>query len=76
MNTFSDIVLRSHVSNMPTTAAQIYDSEENILFFKKFADIHVKLADYKISLMKEAQDYGTPVTRPLLLHFPKLKAAR
>jgi len=54
MNSISDIVLRSHVSNMPTTAAQIYDSEENILFFKKFADIHVKLAGYKTALMKEA----------------------
>jgi alpha-glucosidase len=76
MNTFSDVILRSHPSNMPTSAAQIYDSEENILFFKKFATIHAKLADYKFKLMKDAQENGTPFTRPLMLHFPSNDTAR
>lgn len=76
MNTFSDVILRSHPSNMPTTAVQIYDSEDNILFFKKFAVIHARLAAYKYRLMHEAEHFGTPFTRPLLLHFPENKRAR
>lgn len=34
------------------------------------------LADYKQSLMREAAEYGTPVTRPLLLHFSHDERAR
>ena len=76
MNTFSDVIMRSHPSNRPSDDAQIYDSVENIQFFKKFADIHRKLADYKIKLMNEAEQDGTPFTRPLMLHFPNDPVAR
>ena len=76
MNTFSDPVLRSHPSNIPDAQSQIYDNKENILFFKKFVDIHVKLADYKMSLMEEASRLGSPFTRPLMIHFPHDAVAR
>jgi alpha-glucosidase len=76
MSTFSDVIMRSHPSNIPLKQAQIYDSIENINFFKKFVDIHVGLSDYKQSLMKETQEKGKPFTRPLLLHFPKDETAR
>lgn len=69
MNTFSDPFLRSHPSNIPEAQVQIYDSEENILFFKKFVEIHVKLADYKLALMDEGSTDGSPFTRSLMLHF-------
>lgn len=42
---------------------------------KKFTEIHVKLAEYKGALMKAAQEKGTPVIRPLLLHWPNLLEA-
>mmetsp|Transcript_17146 Transcript_17146/g.23122 ORF Transcript_17146/g.23122 Transcript_17146/m.23122 type:complete len:171 (+) Transcript_17146:1794-2306(+) len=76
MNTFSDPVLRSHPSNIPEAQSQIYDDAENVAFFKKFVDIHVKLADYKMDLMNEASFKGSPFTRPLLVHFPKDPVAR
>ena len=39
-------------------------------------DIHVKLADYKMDLMNESYEKGTPFTRALMLHFPNDKTAR
>ena len=76
MNTFSDPIMRSHPSNIPEAQVQIYDSVENILFTKKFVEIHVKLADYKMNLMNEAYEKGTPFTRPLMLHYPNDVNAR
>jgi len=76
MNTFSDPILRSHPSNIPEAQHQIYDDNDTILFFKKFVDIHLKLKDYKMDLMKDAEKQGTPFTRPLLLHFPEDATAR
>lgn len=76
MSTFSDVIMRSHPSNIPLDQAQIYDNVENINFMKKFVKIHAALSDYKISLMKEAYESGTPFTRPLLLHFPDDERAR
>jgi len=76
MSTFSDVIMRSHPSNLPDDDFQVYDDDESVLFLKKFTEIHVKLADYKMDLMKEAGEEGTPVTRPLLLHYPDSAAAR
>lgn len=47
-----------------------------MLFFKKFVEIHVKLADYKLDLMREAEEKGSPFTRSLMLHFPNDARAR
>ena len=76
MNTFSDVIMRSHPSSAPDDNYQIYDEDDTILFFKKFVDIHVKLADYKMKLMQEANQKGTPFTRPMILHFPHDARAR
>jgi hypothetical protein len=43
---------------------------------KKFTEIHIGLSEYKMSLMQEANSQGTPVTRPLLLHWPESDTAR
>ncbi len=75
MSTFSDVIMRSHPSNMPETL-QLWSSPRIILHLKKFVDIHVALSDYKQSLVTEAHELGTPVTRPLMLHFPNDKNAR
>lgn len=68
MNTFSDMVMRSHPSNMPE-AYQLWESPEILAHLACFVNIHVALADYKQMLMKDAQNEGTPCTRPMLLHF-------
>lgn len=76
MNTFSDPIQRTHPSNIPEAQVQVYDDDDTCLFFKKFVEIHVQLADYKLSLMNESQRLGTPFTRALMLHFPNDKRAR
>lgn len=38
MSAFSDIIMRSHPTNLPDDNEQIYDSEDNILFMKQFVD--------------------------------------
>ena len=46
MSAFSDIVMRSHPSNLPESE-QLWSKTETLLHLKKFVDIHVELADYK-----------------------------
>jgi len=76
MNTFSDAIMRSHPSNLPDDCYQIWDDDETIEFFKKFAQINVRLADYKAKIMQEVYEDGSPFTRPLLIHFPDDRRAR
>lgn len=47
MSAISDMVMRSHPTNLPEDNRQIYDSDENILFMKRFTEHHIALADYK-----------------------------
>lgn len=76
MSAFSDPIMRSHPSSSPDNNYQIWDDDDTILFMKKFVDLHVKMADYKMQLMQEAKEKGTPFTRPMLLHFPHDSRAR
>lgn len=65
----ADVVMRSHPSNLPE-AEQVWSSSETLQHLKKFVELHVILAQYKRYLMNEAQFFGTPVVRPLMLHYP------
>ena len=76
MSTFCDVIMRSHPSSAPDDNYQIYDEDDSILFMKKFVDLHVRMADYKIALMQEASTKGSPVVRSMLLHFPHDARAR
>jgi alpha-glucosidase len=76
MSTFSDMIMRSHPSNLPDADFQIYNDEAAVNFMAKFVKIHVRLEAYKRSLMVEASTIGTPVTRPLLLAFPDCNLCR
>lgn len=51
MATFSEPIMRSHPTNKPDDVFQIYDNEQELLFFKKFVQIHARLADYKYALL-------------------------
>ena len=76
MSTFCDVIMRSHPSSAPDDNYQIYDEDDSILHMKKFTDLHVRMADYKLALMEEASSEGSPVVRSMLLHFPSDPRAR
>lgn len=76
MTTFSDPIMRSHPSSAPDTNFQIWDDTDSIQFLKKFAEIHIALADFKMYLMKQAYELGRPFTRPMMLHFENDAVAR
>ena len=69
MSAFSDAVFRTHPSNKPKFNAQIWDNPTIAAFFKKFADVHVSLGDYRMGLMKELEKTGIPITRSLMLEY-------
>lgn len=67
METFG-LIMRTHEGTLPLEIPQVYDS--NIVeFFSKFSRIYTLLKDYRISLMKEAEETGYPVIRHLLLEY-------
>ena len=76
MSTFSDMVMRSHPSSSPDKSFQIWDDDETILHMKKFTEIHMALADFKMFLMDQHFSLGSPITRPLMLNFPENQAVR
>uniref|UniRef100_A0A7S3CN65 Glycosyl hydrolase family 31 C-terminal domain-containing protein n=1 Tax=Strombidium rassoulzadegani TaxID=1082188 RepID=A0A7S3CN65_9SPIT len=77
MNTFSDMVMRTHPGLQPSKMYQVYDSDDISQFFARFVHIHSKiLKDYKLQLMKDLQEDGVPPTRSLLLEFPEDQVAR
>ena len=76
MSTFSDMIMRSHPSSSPDKSFQIWDDDETILHMKKFTEIHIALADYKMFLMDQHFSLGSPVTRPLMLNFPENSTVR
>lgn len=69
MSTFSDMVMRTHIGTLPDKMHQIWSDEETTDFFAKFVKIHVSLKDYKMKLMKEAEDTGVPPVRAMMLEF-------
>lgn len=78
MCTFSDPIMRSHPSSASDNPEnfQIWDDDETILFMKKFTEVHVALADYKMQLMNEASELGRPFTRAMMLHYPGVSELR
>ena len=70
MNTFSDLVMRSHPSNLPDLNWQVYSDNETASFLSYFSKVHRSLKDYKIALMNEGAETGIPPVRALLLEFP------
>lgn len=61
--------MRTHESNRPDTNFQYYDDVETMAHLAKFVEIHTKLKPYIKELIKEASEKGTPVQRPLFLHY-------
>lgn len=61
---------RTHEGSRPEASAQIYDDDENLTAFARFADVFASLASYREELMKEATQKGLPLVRHLLLEYP------
>lgn len=76
MNTFSDMIMRTHCGVIPADMYQVYDDVNTTAFFTKFVKIHINLKDYKRKLMFEAEKDGVPPIRSLMLEYPEDKAAR
>jgi len=77
MNTFSDMMMRTHPGLTPAQMYQVWDDPETTDFFAKFVTIHSKvLKEYKLNLMRLAHTEGQAPTRALLVEFPDDAEAR
>lgn len=63
-------IYRTHEGNQPWANAQIYDSDELLDHFARFAKVYQSLAFYREELFEEAERRGWPVVRPLFAHYP------
>lgn len=63
-------VYRTHEGNQPWANAQIYDSDELLDHFARFAKIYQSLTFYREQLFETAERRGWPVVRPLFAHYP------
>ncbi|MCU0661321.1 MAG: alpha-glucosidase [Myxococcota bacterium] len=68
MNAFS-AVFRSHEGNNAMNGHQIYEDEDTMALFAKFAHIYAALGDYRRTLVQEASAKGYPVVRHPILHY-------
>mmetsp|Transcript_35559 Transcript_35559/g.82332 ORF Transcript_35559/g.82332 Transcript_35559/m.82332 type:complete len:781 (+) Transcript_35559:115-2457(+) len=76
LSAFSDVVFRTHPGLILDGTAQVYDDEESMAHFAKFARVHSALFEYRQPLIAQASTLGYPVTRPMLLHYPTDKVVR
>jgi len=73
LSTFSPL-LRTHEGNQPGNNVQ-YDSNERVLkHFAKMSQMHQKLAPYLKHFIKETQNIGIPLMRPLFYHYEEEEA--
>jgi alpha-glucosidase (family GH31 glycosyl hydrolase) len=70
LSAFGSAIFRTHVglSTSPRNA-QVYDNDNTILHFAKFAKIFAHLAPYRLALMKDASEKGWPLIRHMAAHF-------
>lgn len=68
MATFTP-VMRTHEGNRPDTNFQYYDDANTMEMFARMTDIHVDLKQYIKDAVHENALYGTPVQRPLFMHY-------
>lgn len=69
LNAFTTI-FRSHEGITPDQNAQIYDDDELLRHFARFAKVHAAWGFYRKALVAEAAATGMPVVRHLFLHYP------
>ncbi|WJE15242.1 alpha-glucosidase [Halobacillus sp. ACCC02827] len=62
-------VMRSHEGNRPNENYQYDQEEETMQHFARMTDVHVALAPYLRTLVKENAAEGIPVQRPLFMEY-------
>ncbi|MBY6036931.1 alpha-glucosidase [Fictibacillus nanhaiensis] len=62
-------VMRTHEGNRPNDCFQFDGDEETLHHFARMTDIYVNLAPYTKKIVKENAEKGTPVQRPLFMHY-------
>ncbi len=62
-------VMRTHEGNRPEENLQIDQDPEVLQHFARMTRIHRDLGPYLAACVKEAEDTGLPLQRPLFLHF-------
>lgn len=62
-------VMRTHEGNRPDTNYQYYDDPDCMYQLARLVDIYTTLAPYTKTLVAENAAKGTPVQRPLFLHY-------
>lgn len=62
-------VMRTHEGNRPDTNFQYYDDEDCMNRLARLVDVYTMLAPYTKTLVAENAAKGTPVQRPLFLHY-------
>lgn len=68
MNAFSPL-FRTHEGNQPANDVQFDDDEELLAVLAETSRWRSLLSGYLKKCMKEAEDYGRPVMRPLFYHY-------
>ena len=63
-------IMRTHEGNQPEINAQIYSDDEAMEHFAKMTKIYKSLAFYRTELFHQANQYGWPVVRHMMLHYP------
>lgn len=62
-------VMRTHECNRPADNFQYYEDEDTMNRLAKLVDVYTMLAPYVKELVRENAQKGTPVQRPLFLHY-------
>ncbi|KAG0726067.1 Sulfoquinovosidase [Chionoecetes opilio] len=62
-------VMRTHEGNKPQHNHQYYSEKDTLLQFARLTQMHSRLLPYTRSLLQALKATGTPVQRPLFLHF-------
>ena len=64
------VLYRSHEGNQPEQNVQIYQDEETLTHFTRFAKIYTAWGFYRKQLVQEAAETGLPVVRHPFIHYP------
>ena len=64
-------LMRTHEGNKPKDNWQFDGDEETIALFARMGSIHVRLKAYLQACVEENAQEGTPVIRPIFLHYPQ-----
>ena len=71
LEAFSGSMFRTHVgSSFEDSDAQVWDDEDIMQHFGKFAKVFDYLKDYRASLFEKAELRGWPVARSMFMEFP------